>query len=69
MSRFRDEGGSSSKTADLFPIGKAAPVGKKSFYTINPPCSVPVDETSVALVQDGGLNRPPVAARRNRKAE
>ena len=69
MSRFQDEGGSSSKTADLFLGGKATPVGKKSFYTINPPCSLPVDETSVALVQDGGLNRPPVAARRNRKAE
>ena len=58
LARFQDECGPASKTADLFPDRKATPVGKKSFYTINPPCSVPVDETSVALVQDGGLNRP-----------
>ena len=69
MARFQAERGPADKTKALFPGGGNAPIGKKSFYTINPPCSVAVDETSVALVQDGGLNRPPAATRRDPKAK
>ena len=45
----------------------AGAFGSKTAYTIHAPCSVPVHDAEVSLVEDGGVRRPPVSARSRKK--
>ena len=38
---------------------------KSVTYSINPPCSLPIDERKTPLIQDGGMTRPDTSAEKN----
>ena len=54
-----------NRSGELFPGAGGSALRKKAVaYSINPPCSVAVSECDVPLIEDGGLTRPRVSAKR-----
>ena len=65
MARFESAARMHDQSGDLFPGAGGNAIRKKAVaYSINPPCSVAVNEGDVPLVEDGGLARPRVSAKR-----
>ena len=65
MARFESAARMHDQSGDLFPGAGGNAIRKKAVaYSINPPCSVVVNEGDVPLVEDGGLARPRVSAKR-----
>ena len=65
MARFVPAVQVHNQSGDLFPAAGGSALRKKAVtYSINPPCSVAVSEGDVPLIEDGGLTRPRVSAKR-----
>ena len=65
MARFEPAVQVHNRSGELFPRAGGSALRKKAVaYSINPPCSVAVSEGDVPLIEDGGLTRPRVSAKR-----
>ena len=65
MARFEPAVQVHNRSGELFPGAGGSALRKKAVaYSINPPCSVAVSEGDVPLIEDGGLTRPRMPAKR-----